>query len=403
VDGIAAPNDLAPFKGRAELFFIGARDASLRSRAASVRWGGIGKQLEGGARWAELGPTHTAPSDAQLECIERWAREPLERLRVTDMADPLAFNVAPPDLRIEQLPLRDALALEGLLEGADALVTRVPDLTPKVLRFFNKLPAGELPTRCDTAILDVARRCISLVWRSYCWVPKGAVPNFVIRAVGSDAAEERARIAGLTAGARRISRTAMAVGNDDLVLPFVTPVRAALDERVAPRSPGPRGYPRALPFDPKEPRRIDDVATTPAPEVQELSVEECAVIACDRALDVRDGPSEGRSLSATLAAEAQVELRVRSEIKQGRNALQRRYDEAFVSRLERYVGTLTVARAAEVLFLLERGGDAGASNRAGLPASTLPIVQRVWLARMVREPELGRQTRRALNELRDSD
>jgi len=126
-------------------------------------------------------------------------------------------------------------------------------------------------------------------------------------------------------------------------------------------------------------------------------------IACDRALDVRDGPSEGRSLSATLAAEAQVELRVRSEIKQGRNALQRRYDEAFVSRLERYVGTLTVARAAEVLFLLERGGDAGASNRAGLPASTLPIVQRVWLARMVREPELGRQTRRALNELRDSD
>jgi hypothetical protein len=96
--------------------------------------------------------------------------------------------------------------------------------------------------------------------------------------------------------------------------------------------------------------------------------------------------------------------------KRGLNARQERHDKAYYAALEEARRTLAppagpqpplgVHHVARLRMAGARGNLADVCRECAVPASALPVLERVWLARTLESPELRTRLRSALEQAR---
>ena len=93
---------------------------------------------------------------------------------------------------------------------------------------------------------------------------------------------------------------------------------------------------------------------------------------------------------------------IREENKRGKAMLLKKYDQAYVRRLEEERGPISVEEYARLVVAVERGnGDRVLLDRE-LPQGTLLRVQRIWLEKMIADPGFGAQVQEAVDVVREA-
>ncbi|HVY46243.1 MAG TPA: hypothetical protein VHB21_10210, partial [Minicystis sp.] len=203
-------------------------------------------------------------------------------------------------------------------------------------------------------------------------------------------------------------------------------------EPLAPASPPPPPAPVSRPAPPSAAARavaadVDplDVTVAPAPPaapappfappsaaapraelpLDRFPLERCAAIAAsiDRAPAERGAVLESNEIDAPTwqALEAHHRGALARETS-SRKPLLKRYDEAYVARLEEERGPISAEEYARVVAAVERGDAAATMRELGLPAAALIRLERVWLRKVVDDPKLGKAVSRALKAARDA-
>ncbi|KYF58890.1 hypothetical protein BE08_36170 [Sorangium cellulosum] len=138
--------------------------------------------------------------------------------------------------------------------------------------------------------------------------------------------------------------------------------------------------------------------------MEEVSLEACAAL--DASLALRPHDKDLLLRERRLDAPAWARLRaawaaeIKRELRRGRNALLRAYDEAYVAQIERERGPISADELARITVGQERGDLAGALRDVGLPDESAIRVQRTWIARIARDAALGDEVRKAVTRAR---
>ena len=159
------------------------------------------------------------------------------------------------------------------------------------------------------------------------------------------------------------------------------------------------------------PEPVVPVAPVEAPEPPaeaprvEVSLEECAAIAAsiarrpeDRAKILEQSRVDAASFTA---AEARWNKALKEEAARGKRALLPAFDAAYVGRLEKERGPIEVAEYARLVVAGERRTVPEVLAELGLPRGAMLRIERVWLGKVLRDPELGTRVRRAVQAARE--
>ncbi|MEZ4300828.1 MAG: hypothetical protein R3B70_38195 [Polyangiaceae bacterium] len=93
---------------------------------------------------------------------------------------------------------------------------------------------------------------------------------------------------------------------------------------------------------------------------------------------------------------------IKKETGRGKTGQLRTYDEAYVAQLEEERGAIAVEEYARIVVASERGTAPQTLAELGLPDASVLRIQRVWMAKMGKDPELRRLVRSAV-ELASDD
>lgn len=98
--------------------------------------------------------------------------------------------------------------------------------------------------------------------------------------------------------------------------------------------------------------------------------------------------------------EARFREAITHETDRGSDALLSEYDEAFVEGIERAKGPISAEGYARIVIGRERGRIAVIAEALGVPRSAMMRIERVWRRRINRDPALGREVARLIDEAR---
>lgn len=178
--------------------------------------------------------------------------------------------------------------------------------------------------------------------------------------------------------------------------PLATPEMVAADLGVAPVAPAAQAGEgtepaAAAPPGPPEPK--------PLP-LDAYPIDRCARIAASiarsrdrvaRILETHELEEEvWEALKAHWAAE------IKKETERGKTALLRVYDAAYVAQLEDERGPIAIEEYARMVVASERGTAPRTLGALGLPEASMLRIQRVWMGKMQKDPELRRLVRSAV-------
>src|SRR6185436_509473 len=93
---------------------------------------------------------------------------------------------------------------------------------------------------------------------------------------------------------------------------------------------------------------------------------------------------------------------IKKETERGKTALLRLYDTAYVAQLEDERGPIAVEEYARIVVAAERGTVNATLADLGLPEGSMLRIQRVWMGKMQKDPELRRLVRSAFEQASDS-
>ncbi|WP_437838181.1 DUF2169 family type VI secretion system accessory protein [Sorangium sp. So ce1153] len=148
----------------------------------------------------------------------------------------------------------------------------------------------------------------------------------------------------------------------------------------------------------------DAAAAAVEEEVVELSIEETAAIAAEIAEDKEERrkvlEAHGLSDSAWRRNETRWDAAMEEEQGRGRNALRKRYDAAYVKRVEGFRGEITVEEYARIMVGMERGNVEAVLDGLRVQKKAMMPVVRVWAGRMGADVRVGKAAALALQELR---
>lgn len=108
----------------------------------------------------------------------------------------------------------------------------------------------------------------------------------------------------------------------------------------------------------------------------------------------------GISKADLASFEARFREAIAHETDRGSDALLSEYDEAFVEGIERAKGTISAEGYARIVIGRERGRIAVIAEALGVPRSAVMRIERVWRRRVNRDPALGREVARLIDEAR---
>ncbi len=95
--------------------------------------------------------------------------------------------------------------------------------------------------------------------------------------------------------------------------------------------------------------------------------------------------------------------RIREDAARSRRKPLSEYDAAYVSALEAKRGALALDDYARLAEAAERSAVPAALSERGLPETAWPHIHRVWIARMARDPGLGKLVRGAIDAVRAAE
>lgn len=145
-------------------------------------------------------------------------------------------------------------------------------------------------------------------------------------------------------------------------------------------------------------------AAKPAEEekVAELSIEETATIAAELA----EGKTERAAIleahgvreAAWKANETRWNKALEGEQSRGKSALRAAHDAAYVTRVEKFRGPITVDEYARIMVGLERGGANAVLGALKIQQPALMPIVRVWVKKVAKDMKLGEEARKAVRE-----
>jgi hypothetical protein len=172
--------------------------------------------------------------------------------------------------------------------------------------------------------------------------------------------------------------------------PMVGPLAAALATFDSPEAPASQPDPAA----PPDPAPAPKAPAEPPPlPVEAFPVGRCAAITAsiDRRPDARDEILRAEELDdatwerlATHWQEA-----IDKELARHKNALLRAHDAAYVERLEEERGLIAASDYARLAVADEVSEVSKVLSEMEIPAEAWPRIQRVWIAKMAKDPKLG--------------
>ncbi|XXY50072.1 DUF2169 domain-containing protein [Sorangium sp. So ce269] len=140
----------------------------------------------------------------------------------------------------------------------------------------------------------------------------------------------------------------------------------------------------------------------PALPVGEYPLARCAAIAARlaRRPESRDATLEAEALAPDTweALHAHWLDAIRAGTARGSKALLSAYDAAYVGALEAERGPITAGEYARLVIAVERGTDREALADLRLPEGVMIRLRRVWLERIVRDPQAAQEVRKAMRE-----
>ncbi|WP_437760730.1 DUF2169 domain-containing protein [Sorangium sp. So ce1389] len=140
----------------------------------------------------------------------------------------------------------------------------------------------------------------------------------------------------------------------------------------------------------------------PALPVGEYPIARCAAIAAQlaRRPESRDETLEAEALAPDTweALHAHWLDAIRAGTARGSKALLSAYDVAYVGALEAERGPITAGEYARLMIAVERGTDREALADLRLPEGVTIRLRRVWLERIVRDPQAAQEVRKAMRE-----
>ncbi|WP_437736871.1 DUF2169 family type VI secretion system accessory protein [Sorangium sp. So ce1335] len=148
---------------------------------------------------------------------------------------------------------------------------------------------------------------------------------------------------------------------------------------------------------------VDDREASPleAPPI-ELSIEQVASIAAEIAEGKQDRAKVLETHGLREYGWSENERRWRTSIEEqaarGAHALQATYDAAYVARVERFRGALTVEEYARIVVALERGRTDEALDALKIQRPALMPIIRLWTTKVAKDSKLGDMASDALRE-----
>ena len=158
-----------------------------------------------------------------------------------------------------------------------------------------------------------------------------------------------------------------------------------------------------------EPPSSEESAAPPEPEpppYEKYPLERCARIAASVA---RTREKKGEILDAHGLDEAKWEpLRqhwldeIKKDTERGKTEKLKAYDAAFVAQLEDERGPIAVEEYARIVISAERGTTNQTLHELQLPEGSMLRIQRVWMGRMGKDPDLRRLVQSAVEAAAES-
>ncbi|WP_437518076.1 DUF2169 domain-containing protein [Sorangium sp. So ce1099] len=183
-----------------------------------------------------------------------------------------------------------------------------------------------------------------------------------------------------------------------LATPAPPPLATPAQRRVAEPAPADEPAPAAVAVE----KLPAGPGAAPALPVGEYPLARCAAIAARLA---RTPESRGAILEAeALAPDTWEALHahwldaIRAGTARGSKALLSAYDAAYVGALEAERGPITAGEYARLVIAVERGTDKEALADLKLPEGVMIRLRRVWLERIVRDPQAAQEVRKAMRE-----
>lgn len=140
---------------------------------------------------------------------------------------------------------------------------------------------------------------------------------------------------------------------------------------------------------------------------REMSLEACAALTASIA---RRKSEEGKLLEGEGLSKKEWEDvkkhwegEIQKELKRGKAELLRRFDEAYVERLEAERGVIGVEEYARLSVGMERRTVDEVLKELDLPRGAVMRVERVWMGRMVKDGGLGERVDHNIGEYRNMD
>ncbi|XYI03732.1 DUF2169 domain-containing protein [Sorangium sp. So ce1128] len=143
-------------------------------------------------------------------------------------------------------------------------------------------------------------------------------------------------------------------------------------------------------------------SAAPALPVGEYPLARCAAIAAQlaRRPESRDAILEAEALAPDTweALHAHWLDAIRAGTARGSKALLSAYDAAYVGAIEAERGPITAVEYARLVIAAERGNDRETLADLRLPEGVTIRLRRVWLERIVRDPQAAQEVRKAMRE-----
>lgn len=151
---------------------------------------------------------------------------------------------------------------------------------------------------------------------------------------------------------------------------------------------------------------VDNAQTEYEDEVVELTIEETATVAAELTEEQisRAQVLEAHKLNehSWMINEARWNAALEEEQGRGRNTLRRAYDVAYVKRVERFRGKLTVGEYARIIVGMERGKVGEVLDGFAIHRKALMPIIRVWSRKVAQDMNVGRETTMAIGEAREA-
>lgn len=148
--------------------------------------------------------------------------------------------------------------------------------------------------------------------------------------------------------------------------------------------------------------RLPEPRIEPQSKPVELTIEQTATIAAEIAEGqmerVKVFEAHGVSEGAFRANEAGWNRAIEDEQGQGKNALRAAYDAAYVARVEKFRGLITIEAYARIMVGLKRGRANAALDELRIQRPALMPIVRLWTKKVAKDVKLGDEVTKAVRE-----